>query len=327
MRIPARISLKLKLPPPTQLPWELDQRTPHGKVYLVGQIVDEYLRSEHYRSLSRNTQRIYRTALLKFEGIKLSGHQNLFHLKAYKVDYPVVDYVGKVLKYSLNKGSIQVYFTVMSAVWNYAVRGGRVHFNPWLRPGLQRSQERDTTWSKDQVMRAVEVAKDRGYNVLALYLLICYETAQRPWQDLRNLKWSNLKQIEAGKWALDFDVSKTNTHLIIPLSDAAKDAVFNAPKVSEYIFVNEKGRRYTEFPLKQQLDLIREEAAIPKNLQFRDLRRTAVTEMAISGCSTLEIEALTGWRCPDAVLRRYARVRLETAKNALKKRQELQGNS
>lgn len=329
-KVPRRILLSLNPEwnkETVSLPWKLNQKAPHGKVKKVAEIVDDYLVSEHYLGLKPTTKRLYHYTLEKFKTIKLSRNENIFHMSAYKVDYALVDYLIKVLKYSINPSTAQSYITVMAAVWTYAIRCGAVEYNPWHRPGLRRSYERDITWTREQIDRTIQVANEKGFKLLALYILICYETAQRPWQDLRNLRWDNLKVLANGKTVLDFTISKTNTHVVMPLSDRALSAIKAHPVTSPLIFCDARGRHYSSQAMTEQLDSIREEAGISKNLKFRDLRRTAITEMAISGCSTMEIEALTGWRVPDSVLRRYARVRYQTAVNAQAKREQLHENS
>jgi integrase len=318
------INLNPELPLPKgqeHNPWLFKPSPHHSRIKIVSELVDEYLLSDNFRRLSLKTRKCYSSFLSKLGKIRIERYKSIYDMPAYKVSYSTVDYFAKVLGLSLKRGSTSTYFTVMSSVWNYAIRGGIVVFNPWLRPGLKRAKERDVTWTSEQINGAIDYAYKKGHKVLALYLLMAYETAQRPWQDLRNLRWSDVKQLEDGSTVIDFKISKTGVHLILPLSNRAIDALKGHPKVSEIIFANPEGKFYSESAITRQLEKVKKDLDLPEELTFRDIRRTAITELAIAGCSTLEIEAITGWRCPESVLRRYARVRLKTAQNALQKRE------
>jgi len=161
---------------------------------------------------------------------------------------------------------------------------------------------------------------------LALYIQMSYMCGQRPWKDLRNLKWSNIKLDKKGYY-LDFIISKTNTHLMLPLSKETMNLLNSLTKASEYIFVTENGEHLCQAAISSQFKKVKKYALLDNNLMIRDLRRTAITEMAMAGATTQEIEATTGWRCSNAVLKRYAVLRKETANNCLDKRLEFQKNN
>lgn len=305
-----------------KMPWDNYPTTPHNKSLSVAQIVDEYLKSPRWDILTQKTKDCYTACLIQLDEFLIYTGKSIYKMPAYKVTYSTVDYLHKVLGFVKSPATVRQYFCVMNNVWDLAVRNGRVFVNPWLKPRIKVSNERDVTWTREQVYKAIYKAKELEYDTLALYILFAYETVQRPWKDLRNLAWSNIKADDKGRQYIDFEISKTKTHLLLPLSADAVKALETWPRISTLVFVSKNGQHLTFNQLHKQFQRVRKDADLPHELQIRDLRRTGITELAESGCNSLEIEAITGWRCPETVIRRYARVRLKTAQHALQKREQ-----
>lgn len=312
------------------IPWKKSavSNLPHGKATRVKILVEDFLRSDRYKSLGLHTKKSYLSALNTFELLVLASNQNIFQMRAHNVDYGIVDYIKHVLGHSHAPATISMYFSMLSGIWDVALRNGKVNFNPWQKARIKLNNERDVTWTPEQIRTGINTAKEMGFHVLALYLLLAYETAQRPWRDLRDLKWENIKLDENGRQFVDFIISKTRTRLLLPLSKEAIKAL-NEAKVtaysglSEYIFIDANCKRYTQSALTEQFKKMKKRAMLDPVLLIRDLRRTAITEMAMAGATTEEITASTGWRCTDSVIRRYSRLRKRTAERGLEKREAL----
>lgn len=307
-------------------PWDNLPTTPHIKVVSVAHIVNEYLQSPRWLNLSETSKEKYLSTFRIFEKYVIYTGKTIYDLAAYKVTFSTVDYFHKTLAYTHKPASIRFYFSVWYMVWHHAVRAGRVYTNPWASPYIKVNNERDITWTRDEVRKFLSVTRELGYDVLFMYVLLCYETAQRPWKDLTNITWNDIKTEKTDKGEertyLDLVISKTKTRLLVPLSATTVTALEAWPKISNFILVDEQGYRVNKFNLYKQFAEVKERAGLPAHLLIRDLRRTAFTELAENGASSLEIEAISGWRCPEAVIRRYARVRLKTAYNALQKREQ-----
>lgn len=324
-----RRSLK---PSPVEPLWTKFRNTPpDGMKHLrVKLLINNYLLSHEFRKLKPSSQKIYFSVIDQFEDLLLYTGKTFLETNAHTIDYQMTEYLKDVLLHKYTESTLGSYFKVMNAVWRFGMRRSMVFMNPWDKPGLSRAQERDTTWTPEQVELAYETAKTKGFNTLAMYLILAYETAQRPWRDLRDLKWESVREIEQdGKRRLVFDfvISKTNTHIILPLSDRVIDLLDNRSRLDSYVFSEAKGKRLSAVCMQQQLEVVKREAKLPRELQFRDFRRTAITELAEAGCTTREIEAITGWRVSEAVIHRYARVRYKTALNAQAKRDALHANT
>lgn len=296
----------------------------------IERLVNQYLLSHEFKKLKYTTQKNYLSALEHFVKLKLYTGTDFYKYLAYKVDYALTDYIKEVFLHDCMESSVASYFKVMNCVWRFGLRRKLVYMNPWERPGLSRAKERDATWTEEQVELAYNTAKEMGYESLALYLIMAYETAQRPWRDLRELKWESVREIEQDgrrRLVLDFIISKTNTHIILPLSDRVIELLDNRPHFGVFVFTEASKKRLTSSCMQMHFENVKRKVGLPKELQFRDFRRTAITELAEAGCTTREIEAMTGWRVSEAVIHRYARVRYKTALNAQAKRDALRANN
>lgn len=316
-------------PPPRAEPWgRTSADLPHGKATRVTVLIDEYLRSQRYLSVSPDTKQDYLCTLRALDNLILATGRSIYHMRSNDVDYSTVDYLFRILSYTRKPATIKGYFAVLSNVWEVALRNGRVILNPWRLSGIKLNNTRDVTWTPQQIQDAIRVSKEMGFHILALYLIFCYETAQRPWRDLGKLKWSNIIENEDGSVIFDFVVSKTGVHLMLPLSGVAKEALKNITRKSEYVFSNEHGKLYKDQTMRNQLEKVKKHAGIPDHLQIRDIRRTVVTEMAENGATSEEIRSITGWKSAESVIHRYARIRLKTATHAIEKLEKArQGNT
>lgn len=306
------------------LPWKRKgaKALPHGIGTRVNILVKEYYMSQRYQGLSIQTKRMYISILRAMENLILANGHSILDMQAHNVDYGIADYVKRLLLFSLKPQTVGIYFSVLSNIWDLAIRNGRAIINPWKKPNLVVKNLREITWSPEQIRIAVEASKELNFNLLSIYIELAYATAQRPWSDLRNLKWSNLKLDREGNYVLDFVLQKTNTHVVLPLSSQTSYILGSIPRKSEYIFADEDGARLHQQTLTVQFKKVKKYAMLDNSLMIRDLRRTAVTEMAMSGATSQEITAITGWRVSERVINRYAVMKLATAKNALTKREE-----
>jgi integrase len=320
-RIPARISLKPPKPRFTEKRWAISKVQPFGKSILVGNLVTLYLQSERFKRLSPASKRSYYTVFENMENFVLPNNRSIMRTMANKIDFFVTEYVKVVLGHTVHPATIAQMFSVMSVAWNNAKRIGYVYENPWEKPGIRVNNFREVTWTDEEVNRAIAAAKANGYLLLALYIRMAYETGQRPWSDLRELKWENVKVETNGDFYLDFIIAKTKQHILLPLSKDAKAALDALPRTtSEYIFVTETGQHLTSAAMFLQLARVKKIAGLNPSLSMRDLRRTAVTQMAMAGATVSEITACTGWRVSEKVLNRYAVLKYTTAKNCQEKR-------
>lgn len=294
---------------------------PHSKARTVAGLIDEYTRSDHFKSLSINTRKRYKSVFSMLKRFTTPDKKTLLQLKVSRVDYHYVDYFAGVMRHQYSTATIRSIFAALINVWERGLRTGRVLLNPWKNSKLKSGADRDNTWTREEVELCIKTAKELGFVVLALYIRLGYETAQRMWSDLRFMEWRNIKVLE-GHTVFDFIIAKTQTQLVIPLTPAVILALEEAPKISTYIFVDKKGSLLTSAAILYQFSKLKQKTGINKDLQLRDLRRSFVTDLAQSGATMQEIVAWTGWKAPQSIINKYARLRLPTAVNAMEKLQK-----
>lgn len=300
---------------------------PHGKSSTVRHIVDLYELSDRYKELAKNTKASYRSALNVWYNTRLPDGRNIFDFRVHKIDYALVDHFVQILKYKHQVPRIRIMCAVMGAAWKLALRHGRAVFNPWVDLRLKFNNERDVTWTPEQVELAINTSKELGHSTLALYLLLMYETGQRPWIDLRNLTWDNIEEREDADGTryriIHYRSSKTNIDMLIPITDRCFSSLQAHSLGKEYLFQDDEGGRRTSQAIHNQFKRVKRKAGLSNTLQFRDLRRTSAVELAEAGASNQEMRAIHGWKS-DRMVNRYSRMRLQIARNAQQKRVKLQ---
>lgn len=297
---------------------------PYGKASRVQQIVDEYQLSDRFRRLGRRTRQNYLGVLINWKLTRLPNNKTIFDLYVHKVDHPTVNHFLRTLRFKYKTAHIAMMCTVMSMAWKIAIKNGRAAYNPWVDLDLSIDNERDVVWTEMQVQLAISTAKDMGYKTLALYLLVMYETGQRPWVDLRDLTWDNIEEAEDEHGCkyhyINYRTSKTGTRLYIPLSDRCYAAIKEHCVGLGFLFAEKEGTRRTAQALHYQYTKVKRKAGLNDKLQFRDLRRTAACELAETGATPEEFRAIFGWTKAEQVIHRYSRIRLRTAVNGMRKR-------
>lgn len=177
--------------------------------------------------------------------------------------------LARVLSFGKDRGLLST---------NIAERGGR----------LYRADRREKIWSESDVEKFEAIASPP----LRLAITMALATGQRK-GDLLAVKWS----------AYDGDVirfkqSKTGARLVIPVTTALHTALDGRPRLAETILVNSKGASWTSAGFDTSWRAARIAAGI-EGLTFHDLRGTAVTRLAIAGCTAAEIGAITGHSMRD----------------------------
>jgi integrase len=91
--------------------------------------------------------------------------------------------------------------------------------------------------------------------------------------------------------------SKTGARVVIPVGAPLKSLLDVAPKRSTIILTNSDGKPWTSDGFRASWR--KACAAAGVGVTFHDLRGTAVTRLAVAGCSEMEIATLTGHSLRD----------------------------
>jgi integrase len=183
------------------------------------------------------------------------------------------DYVWQVLKLMLNWAKDRGKITV-----NPCEGGGRVYHGTRV----------DFVWSVDDEAAFLEHAPPQ----LRLPLLLALWTGQRQ-GDLLRLPWSAYDGTH-----IRLRQRKTGRRVRIKIGAPLKAALDATPRRSPIILTSANGRPWTEGGFRMAWWQACRKAGITE-LHFNDLRGTAVTRLAMVGCTEAEIATITGHSLRD----------------------------
>lgn len=181
-------------------------------------------------------------------------------------------------------------WTTLARVLSIAKDRGRIAVNPCERGGrLYAADRADKIWTADDIGAFCSVASAE----LQVALLVALWTGQRQ-GDLLRLTWNRYDGSR-----LTVRTSKGKKRVAIPVGEPLK-ALLDAPgKHSALtILTNSRGAPWTGDGFRTSWGKASDRAQID-DLHFHDLRGTAVTRLALAGCTVPEIAAITGHSLRD----------------------------
>jgi integrase len=180
-------------------------------------------------------------------------------------------------------------WSVFARVLSWALDRGLVLANPCARGGrLYRGSRVDKIWSADDEAAFLRSAPAH----FDLPLLLALWTGQRQ-GDLLRLPWSAYDGTH-----IRLRQSKTGARVTIPVGAPLKAALDAATKHGPLILTNSLRRPWTSHGFQSSWGIAARKAGIV-GVTFHDLRGTAVTRLAIVGCSEAEIAYITGHSLRD----------------------------
>ena len=178
---------------------------------------------------------------------------------------------------------------VLARILSWGHNRGLVPANPCARGGrLYRGSRVDKIWTADDEAMFLRHAPKYFH----LPLLLALWTGQRQ-GDLLRLPWSAYDGTH-----IRLRQSKTGARVTIPVGAPLKAALDAATKHGPLILANSLGRPWTSHGFQTSWRIAVTKAGI-FGLTFHDLRGTAVTRLATTGCTTPEIASLTGHSLRD----------------------------
>src|SRR6516164_4194968 len=194
-------------------------------------------------------------------------------------------------RYAVSSGRRQADYawTVLARILSWGLDRGLVLANPCERGGrLYRGSRRDIVWTAADEALFLERAPAH----LHLPLILALWTGQRQ-GDLLRLPWSAYDGTH-----IRLRQGKTGTRVVIPIGAPLKTALDATPKLSPIILVKRDGKPWTENGFRSVWRKACAGARI-LGVTFHDLRGTAVTRLALAGCTEAEIATLTGHSLRD----------------------------
>ena len=178
---------------------------------------------------------------------------------------------------------------VLARVLSWSLDRGLVLANPCGRGGrLYRGSRADRIWTADDEAAFLKSAPAHFH----LPLLLALWTGQRQ-GDLLRLPWSAYDGTH-----IRLRQSKTGARVVIPVGAPLKAALDAAAKRSPIILTSRAGKPWTSHGFRASWSIARTKAGIV-GVTFNDLRGTAVTRLAIAGCTEAEIATITGHSLRD----------------------------
>jgi integrase len=175
-------------------------------------------------------------------------------------------------------------WTVLARVLSFAKDRQRIDVNPCERGGrLYEADRTDCLWTEADLGKLLSVA---SVEVRAVVLFALW-TGQRQ-GDLLRLPWSAFDGQR-----IRLRQSKKGRHVVVPVTEELGAVIASLPRVSPLILTSSEGRPWTSDGFRTSFGRACDRAGI-EGLTFHDLRGTAVTRLALAGCTTVEIASITG---------------------------------
>ncbi|MBY3543615.1 tyrosine-type recombinase/integrase [Rhizobium laguerreae] len=294
-----------------------ERKTPSTET--MDKLIVEFKSSSEYESKSDKTKRAYNAYLdmisKEFGGLTFDALQDKETRGEFKSWRDRVAVTGGKTKDKPRPRTADYAWTTLARVLSVAKDRGRIAVNVCERGGrLYAADRADKIWEAEHIAALVAVAGPE----VRLALMMALWTGQRQ-GDLLRAPWSAYD----GK-TLKVRQGKTGARVTIPIGPLLKEALDAAPRRSITILTNTKGRSWTEDGFRTSWGKAVDKAEV-EGLTFHDLRGTAVTRLALAGCSSIQIGAITGHspKDVDSILdAHYLGGKIELAEQAMSKLHE-----
>ena len=206
-------------------------------------------------------------------------------------------------------------WAVLARVLSFGKDRARLATNVCERGGrLYAAQRQEKIWTADHIERFMSAASQE----LQLALVLALWTGQRQ-GDLLRLQWGAFAD---GR--LRVFQAKGKKSVTIPVGPTLASWLHATPKRTVTILAGRRGNTWTSDGFRTEWRKVCEKVGI-SDVTFHDLRGTAVTRLALAGCTNNEIASITGHslRDVDAILdAHYLGGRIELAEQAMARLEE-----
>lgn len=243
-------------------------------------VLNNYRQSQRFEELSPRTRRDYEKHLDRIE-----AEYGAFPIAALTDRRTRGEFLAwRDALASKSRRQADYAYSVLALVLSWAHDRGLVPCNPCERPGrTYRSRRVESVWREDDESRFMRAAPQH----LRLAFLLALWTGQRQ-GDLLRLTWS----------AFDGEVirlrqRKTGVRVSIPVGQPLLEALNSTKRTAVTILTTVRNTAWTESGFRASWRTACKSARI-EGLTFHDIRGTAVTRLALAGCTTPEIATITG---------------------------------
>ena len=239
----------------------------------IGWVIQKYRASDDYLGLAPNSKKTYKRFLADVEKLGMTLPFASFTRRA------VVDFVESYPRTSQRR----IAGTVLKVLTRVALYHGLLAIDPTANLRLRRGPARERIWTGNEKARWLASATAVPYMVTAFRLLEF--TAQRP-ADVLKMAWPHAAGAE-----ISVVQQKTGARLIVPMHPILRDHLA-AELRSSMMIVADRGQPVSYYKFNRQFRRICQIAGV--DAEARDLRRTAMVNMALAGASTPMIASVSG---------------------------------
>jgi integrase len=221
-----------------------------------------------------------------------------------KIDFITAPLVQRLYEQELKSGSRPLQtnqiISVHRSVWNWGIRHGFTTLNPFSHIKKISVAARKMMWQRSQVLSVLNAAFSKWEWRSAGIIFYClYEWGQRV-SDILNLKWSS---VDLKNKTVTIQQSKKGVTVRLPISDGLANILqqqYKEHPCRTYVAPRHRSADkrdwvpYTIVTIMYHFREICEVAGIPQELQLRDLRRTAITEVIENGGDLLTVMMMSG---------------------------------
>lgn len=270
-------------------------------------LVDEFRRSTEYTTRAEKTRRGYDLYLRLIEDDIISD----MPLAALQDPKSRGDFKAWRDKMADKPRTADYAWTTLARVLSVAKDNGRISVNVCERGGrLYKADRAEKIWLEEHVAAMASAsAPIRQALTMALW------TGQRE-GDLLRAPWSAYD----GK-KIRIRQGKTGARVTIPVGEPLREMLDAMPRLSTTILTNTRDRAWTEDGFRASWRKAVAATGVD-GLTFHDLRGTAVTRLALAGCTVPQIAAITGHSPRDVesiLAAHYLGGRIELAEQAMMK--------
>jgi len=260
---------------------------------------DMYMQTADFAKLSGRTQIKYESCLNMVCTTKIQQGKHLGNMKLKDIRFKHVNYAYDRMNEDRGPGAANYCMACLSVVLNTAVRHDAIIANPVGYLRRKTLKPRKVKWERKQVKAFLDVAYSKWeYRSIGLIVHMAYEWGQRL-GDMRLLKWTDINFADQ---RVDITQSKRGADVHLPIPDdlmamlKAQHEYFNFQR---YVAPQPNPKDgyyppYSEVGIHQIVNRVKAEAELPAELQARDLRRTAITEMVEAGVDAVGIMQVSG---------------------------------
>jgi integrase len=254
----------------------------------VKDLIARYKKDDKYlkRALETRKGYAYRLKLIeeKAGDLKVAEIERVDLVKTYQA-----------LKDKYNAAMAASMMRVWRILMKHAYDIGWTAINHASEIGIEAPDSRSVVWTPEEVNELVAVAIANRRPSVALAARLAYDSGQRP-TDVLRLTWSQWDG--SGFWIKQ---SKTGQKVFAPVSPELASELSGMKKEGIYVVLGANRRPYTRHSFSRAFAEIRAAAGLEASLQFRDLRRTAATELGRAGATDDEIRSVTGHKSRGVV--------------------------